>query len=356
MTKITSKKFLISISLVLALSLGFFLGNKLSIPHENEAKEKIALLDWNSGSVGTAFLMMMSSDGASLQRIGMASGSIDWDKTGRYLATGCEDHTKICIFDSLEFVDYSVFPRKLGDYRDLQKISIPVECIINNSFTGINSLSWSTDSTKFVVVCQNKVRSTVCVIDQKGEYECWEEGAEESMISRADWSPVSDMIVIDKGKGFSINETDGIKTLLTQSTIQIVNPRGEVIQVLGYGWSPSWSSTGQEVAIFRWDEERGNPGIGVLETNGGNFRWIYRPPKKGEWDDPNNLIPGFTDLEGCMGPSKLTWSSDNKYVFTDALYEGYCIYRIFRIEVQTGEITSITTNLSDSYHSPDIQP
>jgi Tol biopolymer transport system component len=238
----------------------------------------------------------------------------------------------------------------------LDELSIPIACSNVKRTYGVSSISWSRDSSKMIIVCENAEQSTACILTLYGSYDCWGSSNGNELISRAEWSPKDDSILLDRGKGYQTIESDGIVTGVIESEIQIVDTKGKLIRKITNGWSPAWSPDGSEIAFFHWDEERGNPGIATIKNDGTDFHWVYRPSKGGTWNKTDNIIPGFSTNGDCMGSSKLSWSSDSKYLVTEVLHGGWCSYILLRFEVKTGEIKAITTNLSLAYQEPDIQP
>jgi dipeptidyl aminopeptidase/acylaminoacyl peptidase len=310
---------------------------------QNEIQEskRILFFDWDTGQ-NYAQLISTDLDGAHLQKIDLGTGSLSWSKDGRYVAIGCQDLSKVCILDPVNFFDATLYPPVVpSGPPELKQVNLPEECEAVASNKGISSVSWANDDSQLIIVCQNQEKSDVCIVDlnQVGN-QCWGEKEGQDLVSRADWSPVSDSIVIDPGK-----------------KIQIVNKLGTIIKSLMDGWSPVWSPDGKEIAFVHWDDERGYAGIAIIQSDGSNFRWIYRPPKRGSDANTEYYKLTLNDASECiMGASKIAWSSDGKYLIVEASYTDDCHFAIFKIEIGTGKISIITTNVLDSPQEPSVQP
>jgi hypothetical protein len=303
-------------------------------------RKKVLFLDWDTGQK-YAFLMSTNLDGAFLQRVGLGTGALSWSRDGKYVALGCEDPTRICILDPANFYDSTLYPPIIPkEPSEIKRVSIPKECIAVSSWKGISSISWAKNDQQLIIVCQNNEKSNVCIINiDDGSNQCWGEKGNTDLISRADWSPVSDSIVIDTGK-----------------KIQTVTKQGKIIDSVMDGWSPAWSPDGKEIAFIHWDDERGYAGIAVVRVDGSNFRWAYRPPKQNSDKDADYYKLSFNDASKCMGASKIAWGPDEKYLIVEANYMDLCNFSIFKVEIGTGKVSNITTNLSNSYQEPVVQP
>lgn len=329
--------FLIVTSLLLSVYSIFLISNQRNIKLQNE--KRLLFLDWVPDQ-NFAFLMGSDLKGAFLQRVGSGTGSLAWSKDGKYIAIGCEDPSKICILDPKFFYDaYAYPPKPPAEPPLVNKIDLPSDCTVFELDKGISSISWSKDGSKLLVVCQNQKRSNVCVFDLLyKENFCW--GENQEVISRADWSPTNDLIVLD-----------------VNNVIQIVDAHGSVIRQLMNGFSPSWSPDGNEIAFVHFDEERGYEGIAIMRKDGSALRWVYRPPKRGSSYDADYYKLALTNYSDCsLGASKIAWSSDEKYLIVDSSYMDLCVFAIFKIEIATGKISILTTNAVYSPQEPAIQP
>ncbi len=302
-------------------------------------------------------LISMKFDGNLSQRLLFLTGAIGFSKDGNYLATGCSQDSNVCIYDVKNFADWTIYPPKFPIYGGETKITLPLACkqIIGNN--GVNSISWSNDGSRIIIICQNESQSNACILDLKGKSFCWGEKTGDDIYSRADWSPKGDLIVIDTGKT-SIKRPKGDFEFYferTGRTMQIVDIDGKTKKKLIDGWSPVWSYDGKKIAFFRVDEERGSPGVGIIDIDGSNFHWVYRPPM---WNTDENLVfyrPIFVDAFFSPNSSKLSWSPDNKYLVFDSISQECCSYGIYRLEIASGKLEKLTTNISNKFREPVAQ-
>jgi Tol biopolymer transport system component len=217
----------------------------------------------------------------------------------------------------------------------LTRIELPKQCQKieykqpDNYHWGILSLSWSPDEKKLVVVCGDEAldgQRDVCVVPIAGNASCWDKSISKN-VYRAVWSPSEDVIVIgDRGDD--------------SSKIYLLNPNGTDAVYLTDGWSPEWSPDGKQIAYIRWDvmQTEITPhqiGIATVDSNGKNMRWLYL-------SEPSSDFTGVIFLNFCdvlSGTCRLTWSPDGRYIaFVASTIEAYA-YRLFRLEVKTGEIS-----------------
>ena len=337
--------------------LGFYVQSLSPQAIKKDNLYKVFFLDWYTNE-GSANLLSMDSDGQNMQFLISASGTTAWSKDGRFLATGCSDMTKVCVFEDENFTDWTVYPPKQIINPDYIEIPLPEECLLVQGATGVSSISWSADGKKMIIVCQNKEVSNACVVGIDGNYHCWGEKKGDDIYSRADWSPNDNLIVIDTGKGSYLmaGEGNGVKVVRTGRVMQIVDLDGKVITSLTDGWSPAWSPDGEQLAFFHWDDERGYPGIASIRKDGSDFRWIYRPPLRGSGGDIEYFKPFFQDVYYCSGSSKISWSPDKDFIIVEAMLISECSYSLFKIDIDTGTLVNLTTNLSRQYQEPSIQP
>jgi WD40 repeat protein len=348
----------IGIFILLALSI-VSLGIVLKNYFFQDAAEKVVLLDWGEDKENFAKMLSMDKNGNKLQVIEYATGTIDWSKDGKYLITGCKDSSKICVYEPSNFLDWTKYPPQIPTNPDHIEVDLPEECRKVLSSNGVSSLSWSRNGKSFIVVCENGKQSNVCVENTNGIANCWGEKDGDDIYSRADWSPNEDLIVIDTGVQSYLMPSqvdDNVNIIQTGRKLQIVDLKGKFVNSLIDGWSPSWSPDGKEIAFFRWDDKTGYPGLASIHSDGSNFRWIYQTVKRGSDSNLEYYKPYFQDAFNCMGSSKITWSSDKKYIFMDASIENDCVFSIFRVEIKTGKIEDLMTNLSTLYKEPDVQP
>jgi Tol biopolymer transport system component len=289
-------RFLKGKNIYILLVLVFLLGSLLGFIFHDKAKELVLnedkkikeiypastvfLLDWEDSTDGVAQLMEMDINGDNLQRIDYVSGTIGLNREGTLIATGCRDRTEICIYDIGKFSNQTIYPPILSFGGAEKELSLPKQCTsINNGEIG--SISWSNDSQNFIIVCENKITSIVCFVGLDSKSNCWETTTGDQLISRADWSPNSDVIVIDQGEGGRITHLADPLSFEVTSKVLLVDRKGNLKKELTSGWSPSWSPNGKEIAFITWDDERGYAGIASIRPDGTGFRWLYRPPQRG---------------------------------------------------------------------------
>ncbi len=310
--------------------------------------DRVIVLDWIDGEP-VAKLLSMNSNGADIRDLGSATGAIDWLQNGKGIfAVGCADKAKICVYQTTA-----------SSIQLQYQLDVPAECDKLSPSYGIKSISWSNDGTRLAILCNNEKSSNLCIIGLDGKPTCWGERSGEEMIVRSDWSQVNDEFVIDPGKLSYIvpaeaGNVNGKVKVLRRGGLQIVNEKGELLRILLDGWSPSWSPDGKWIAFVRWNEEVGYPGVGVMDPNGDNFRWVFLPPERGSGGDAEYYHPGFRDYTWCSNPSKISWSSDQKYLYIDASQQASCWTSVYRIEVKTGKILNLLEDYS-YYREVDVE-
>jgi WD40 repeat protein len=346
-----------------SLASGYYFKN---IPFKVDTEETgkwVMAFGWYSYDISTKpYLMKIGLEGNHLQIISQGlrqpMGTLGWSKDGNYLATSCEDPKNICIFDKNDFIDTSVYPIIEPDYSKVKKTVrlIPDECSKISSDQGLSSISWSKDNEQIFIVCRNKQRSNACIVGVDGKHNCWGEKLLVDMYSKGDWSPTDNLIVIDTGDPLKTVKVGGeYKLVSTGKTINIMNMNGTVKTKLIDGWSPAWSPDGKEIALIRWDEEREYPGLAIIRADGSHFQWLYRPPKRGSDEKAEWNKLSFSPATGC-GVSKISWSSDKKFLVVSAAFRGDCNTGLYRVEIKTGKIVPLTTNILMTFTEPEIQP
>lgn len=339
-----------------------------STPTESEInweEQEVFFINWgpqeNNSNSYIGELVKVGLNSELPQIIGKVTGSLAWSRDGQYLAAGCSDPTKICIYEGALFLNYNVHfvPVQPLSSSLLLELPMPENCIASLSELGVSSISWSRTNEKLAIVCQNQEKSNICILDLTGTSECWEESSWPNITSRIDWSPVSDVLLIDTGDqvgpNLSASDTDNLFEVLGNN-IEIVNYHGEFIRELIDGWAPTWSPDGSKIALFRWDEQNQFAGLGVVNADGSDFFWVYRPPKRGSGYEEEAQKLTFEEAGSSYnGPSKISWSMDQKYLIVESNLSG-SIYQIYRIEISTGEIVPITSNIFTTVQEPEIRP
>jgi hypothetical protein len=339
---------------VIFLLLGFVLF--LSAWYENKIKDQRIFFVDNFNFTRFQHLSIMDFDGNHPQHLTLIKYTIAINRDKNLLAAGCYDSASICLYNIDNFPDWSIYPPKapvLSPY--VGKFPIPEICS-NTQADQISSLSWSRDAKRLLVICKNSDKSNACIGDLEGGYHCWEETTGEDIYSRADWSPKEDLIIIDTGKQYELMpaENDGFFIKRTGRRLRIVTPEGTTEKTLVDGWSPVWSPDGKEIAFFRADDERRNPGIAIIKPDGTDFHWVYRSPA----EDMNKLEyiyrPIILDSFDEGGSSKISWSQDKKYLIFDSGKDDYSGYYVFKLEISTGKIEKLTTNITGGFHETTI--
>jgi Tol biopolymer transport system component len=307
----------------------------------------ILFLNWDTLSSQIASIYSMNGTGGNLQQLwipGGATGTVEWDNTGNYFASGCSDPTKICIYDFSKTGDQTIYPPIEPADPLVTELSLPDECVSYLGSRGVNSISWSPDNSRIAVVCGDEENSNLCILGLDGASHCLGVVSGSDYISRAVWSPKDDIILIDCGVGYDSRR------------IELVDSEFKQMRMIASGWSPSWSGDGKHIAFAAFDEQLSRTGIAMVDFQGKNFKWVYEPQPSSGDSYTEKYRPNFDVATNCLGSIKISWSSDNKYLFVDASYIDECVYDIFRISVSTGEISRITTNILYYPQEPDFRP
>ncbi len=322
-----------------------------------QGTERILLLQW-SGEQQPAQLLSMEINSKNLKILGTATGTIDWLQSEKgVFAVRCVDKTSICIYHLSALPNNFILKGFVSNHFEL---AIPSACLQSLSELGVNSLSWSKDGKQIAVICENGERSNLCLLELSGSSRCWEERSSNERIIRVDWSPTSDILVVDSAEQSYILPADDYDLtkkikVIRQGSLKIVDTDGKVLKSLVDGWSPAWSPDGKEIAFFRWDEVTGYPGIAVIKPTGDDLQWIYLPPARGSGGEDEYYHPIFRGSVDCMGSSKIVWSPDGRFLLVEASVADFCRSTIFQIEVKTGKITQLISN-TGNYREVDIGP
>lgn len=298
------------------------------------------------------YLASMEINGSHPQHIIQIKDTFTINKKNGLLAAGCAEGEAICFYDVKLLPDMSTYPPKISKISPYKgKIPFPEYCT-NTQKCQINSLSWSRDGKRLLVIIENGNTSFACIGDFVGEYQCWEEKTDDDIYSRADWSPKEDLIVIDTGKQYDLlpQGKDGYRIERTGRKMIIVNPEGELQRTLIDGWSPAWSPDGEEIAFFRADDNRRNAGIAIIKSDGTDFRWVYRSPEENEEDPSYSYKPVILDINSNGGSSKVTWSNDKKFLIFDSGKNDYSGFYVYKLEISTGKLEKLNTNLTEGFH------
>jgi len=302
---------------------------------------------------GNRFLMIMDGNGNRMQVVPIDNGSNistagsgwllpTWSQDGHQIAVLCGEAGDICLIDSNTIPDLRTFPIK-----DLES-AIPVvtrELATPEICQGtVKSMSWSPDGNTLVIVCGLSTAPQICFLGTNDNTSyCWEDNFDQSLgpIKAAVWSPNKAIIAVE------------FKKPSDASQIYLMKPSGDTIRFLTTGNHPEWSPDGQQLAFFTLDEERQYVGIAMIDANGANQEWLYRPPQRGSEADveEDKISPVCNVPEGCG--HRLAWSPDGKYIAFSSDWRGSNYVQIFRVDVTTNEIIFLTNHLSDRYGEPD---
>lgn len=300
-------------------------------------------------SDGSSLLLMMDGDGNRTQKIGIFTGSPAWSPDGKYIAVGCEDTNFICILDVNGIPNKRNFP---PDYESLSslirsEIPLPAECdAYKFPSWGLSSISWSFDATKLAIVCEEfdkssekKTGASVCIVptDQTKPTCLDETDAVFKWTTRAVWSPVANILA------------------LSSTGIYTVNPDGSDLVLLDRdGLSPEWSPDGKQIVYIQRDiETQYYPGIVLINSDGSNPRWLYKPNPN--WDSDALYYRLHLSCDWLSTNCRLTWSSDGRYVSLSSGWQDVYFFGLFRIDLQTGDIIILASD-GGNYSEPDWGP
>lgn len=358
---INTGKFILPLLCFLLLIL-LVLINVLALTSDKESYGKIIFrLPSTSGQAWRYRLIIADGNLNRMHTVSDSTGSPALSKDGNYIATGCQDPTDLCIYDVSDFDNYNMYPVASPNTAILHReIELPSVCqseIEQERFPEAESISWSPEGDQLIVVCEVKLgKHEVCsLFISSGIFQCWDDSKIDGDIISAAWSPVEDRIAITV-----INDTPYPK-------IYLADPDGGKNEYLIEGWSPDWSSDGNRISFFRWDEDvrfdntgvllppvEGRyiyGGIAIIDKDGENSEWIYRYPQYGSDDRYLSIWP-FCERFYC----KLTWSPDDRYIAFDSSLGGGHVYYIFRIDLKTKDIRILSSNLFHYYSNPDWGP
>ncbi|MBI5294861.1 MAG: PD40 domain-containing protein [Chloroflexi bacterium] len=288
-------------------------------------------------------------------------------RDGNYLAVSClDDSNKLCIVDIQETKNKTADQASSLNLPILKTVELPESCTEMLSlqgdhgwgwpiFTGVDSISWSYDDTKLAVVCKkifNGQEGKTCILplDESEESVCWELPTSIINVTRAEWSPVEDLLIISEGLGY------GVK-------IYLIDPSGQNPRYLTEGWGASWSPDGKQIAFIQWAgdyftiENDGHvffdpelktmyTGVATINIDGSNLRWLYKP---GEDSDAATIV--FFNCADSWADCNTTWSPDGKYIAFNGVIGGAYNYNIFKISLDTGEIIRLTFPTNDQKYS-----
>lgn len=266
---------------------------------------------------------LMNADGAPLASIGEFTGFSAWSPDGKTLAIGCADPRQICILDMTRVLVYRSFPIYVPEnYKALiiQKLDLPGQCkAVNMSSWGINSLSWSRDGKRLIVVCtsnpSDEPKSEVCILSLSNTSDCWKK-ENSAGVNKAVFSPTEDILAISRN-----------------GKVEIVDETGNSIKQLIDGNNPAWSPDGERLVFFAYYNDGPRNGIGIINKDGTNNQWLYLQPENGEFEEFLCAL-----CEGYF-TGGVSWSPDGKYITFSADYLGDYTICLFLMHVETKEIT-----------------
>lgn len=278
--------------------------------------------------------------------LGNYRGVPSLSRDGKYLAVSCvEDYSQICILDLQGLEAAKATKNQVYNPPVLKTIQLPEACQAALSNRGVESISWSFNDTKLAVVCSEIHYSTqkqTCILPltQLEQSSCWENPG--NSINRVEWSPVDDRLLVSS----LYQAMDG--------KVYLIDSPGQAARFLTAGWGASWSPDGQQIAFLRWVDDyftvkngevvpkegvdETNAGLAIMNIDGTNLKWLYKSPK-GPMMTPNKIAFSCWD---SLAVCNTTWAPDGKFIAFDGITFGMFNLYIFKINIETGEITQIT--------------
>jgi WD40 repeat protein len=302
---------------------------------------------------GSYTLKLLTEDGDELT-IGRITGSPGWSSDGRLLAVGCPspDIQHICIINSsaIPYLRYNPSAPITSAPLFVKKLELPADCVL--SFLSlesieIQSIAWSPNGEKLVVVCSDTLKtSKICILNAfNNQSVCW--SSFQNGIARALWNPSGDKIIIAYGERW-INPP-----------IFEVSLDGKNSTEIARGWSPAVSPDGSKLAFLNGYKEAGTekrsplPGIAILDFATKQQEWAYTPPALKDVEYLSfGIICGEVRNETC----RLSWSPDGKsIIFSAKLLDGY-VWMIYRLDISTKKITTLINGHSKALSEPVLKP
>ena len=355
-------------SLSLSLLILILLSLYLKIRHDYQPVGRIIFrLPTRTQLPGRHDLIIADGNLNQPQILTQITGPPSFSTDGKFIAAGCQLPDKICIYDVAAFDDFTKFPGDpLPGHALVSEIVLPEACTAfpqdeNHEYDELRSISWSPDMDRLVIVCNGSpsTNALVCILNLiEKSSQCWDHLMGE--VSSAQWSPVDESIVFDTIDSASNRE------------IYIVGSSGLNAEYLTKGWSPEWSPDGKEIAFFKFDvdasfnemgtlltegKEEGShiyPGIAKIKVDGSEEEWVFRaPPYIKGYDFYSTIWP-----EKCRGINqcRLAWSPEGRFIAFSAEYPFGYSWHIYRVDVKTGEINILSSNISWDYSYPDWGP
>lgn len=317
--------------------------------HQDNAKGNLLVFRRIANPNDGSFEMLLSSDDVDISQflsLGYYRGVPALSRNGDYLAVGCLDYyDKICILD-IQNIEEKIGTAEQYIPPIIRILEPPKSCRALLSDAGVESLSWSYDDEKLAVVCSRDFHSEsreTCIVPVSNSEQstCWDLPIP-YFISRVEWSPVNDQLVISSTGGYG-------------SKIYVIDQYGREPVFLTEGWGASWSPDGKKIAFMQWQDEyytweNGRvildpkikvtyAGLATVNSDGTDLRWIYRNPGTESID---KLRISF----GCSGMAAVcntTWSPDGKYIAFSGNSGGMYSFYVFTINLETGEIEYVTS-------------
>ena len=304
-------------------------------------KGKIAFLWYPEDKDGVGKLILMDGKGNKARYIGLFSGSLAFSPDGKQIAIGCPvsnqyglmnyNKTEICLIDIDKFISFTE-NRLMEPYENksslITRIPLPEQCQEYQEwkgelYVGINSIDWSPNSDKLLLVCGDRQNSEVCSINLDGDSYCWNDKLKQDVF-RAVWSPIDENIVLVSSWNYSPTE------------IYLATAEGEIIQNLKPGWNAEWSPDGEKIAYIAYMEDPETQshyyGIAVINRDGTDHQYYYLP----ELGKKKSYL--FLDGFDTGVPTRLAWSPDGQYIAISGTNSSLYNYGIFRLDVNSGEV------------------
>jgi len=254
--------------------------------------------------------------------------TFDWSNDGYQLATVCGEDSydrNICI---LEFAQEGacLAPQITVQYE------LPAHCYGFNTnaepyTVDFRAFSWSPDGTQIAFVCGGSRSSeNVCIMELDGDVMCW--NWQEAVVD-VDWSPTSEQLVVA-----DFNER-----------IYLTTARGEIIRQITTGENPRWSPDGSRIAFIKKSQTSEGEiigwGIAVVEADGSNERWLFKPF---EYEEHERLWHDFgLDWMAfhCTNTGnfcRIAWSPDQQYLVFSSNVGNVFNVQLIRLDLSSGEV------------------
>lgn len=303
--------------------------------------------DRTPGGGYKSYILDMSDK--SIQLMGYNNSNVGQaiSNDGKLIAVTCYDNeSEICILSTSAIINKnSIVPEsdKVG-YGYLltdedMRLSLPDDCVKNDSQNSPHQMSWSYDNKKISIICGEKLVGTIlCIVGLDGNSKCFPETANKKIIYAA-YSPKEDILAVS-------STTYSIDPPITF----LFDPETEEFQQLFSGFSPAWSPSGERIASFfvnKFDKDYYGLQVYSLEKK----KNITLLPNK------QSKLAGFfvwptvaERVEECS----ITWSLDEKQLVFSTRFKGWGFSTLILYDFRTGNIQYLLD--PDLFLDPQINP